>query len=87
MKPKKILKKTKAGRLIILYLLFLTAAAHAQSGTDTGVNEAAAASDTLWYTQPWLWILIIALVIIAIVYYRRGGGKKNLKEGTSKGPR
>lgn len=83
MYPFKMRNKDKTAALSAVLLLLLIQAAHAQPAAQ---DAPLTTEDSAWYLQPWLWVIIAALLILCVVYFRRQG-RKNIRSGTQKGLR
>jgi hypothetical protein len=62
--------------LALMTLCFLSTVVWAQDG-GADVNLKITKEDTIWYTQPWVWILGGAVFLLLLVALLRGGGNND----------
>lgn len=79
-----------AGFLRSAFLLFLTtftaAITWAQDSTSTAISTTATntTESTVWYTEPWVWVVGGAILVLLIVALTRGNSSSNATGRTDK---
>lgn len=72
----KLLQKHLTRIAVMLAGLFFSVAAFAQDkGTDINVDINKGNSN--WYSQPWVWIVGVAVFILLLVALLRGSGRRS----------
>ena len=87
MKNRKIFKQRASHFLVLVFTLFASISAIAQDTGPAAQDAPVESSDTVWYSQSWFWVIIVALVLAALVYFNRSNRRKALSKGTEKGIR
>lgn len=76
-----------AGLTGVLLLSLSWRAAYPQDNLPPGEDKSIVAGNDVWYAQPWIWVIIIALLVILIIYYTKRNKRKSLKDSAEKGLR
>lgn len=71
---------------VLLFSLSLRVA-YPQDNLPSDKDGSIVAGNDVWYAQPWIWVIIIALLVIFIIYYTKRNKRKSLKNSAEKGPR
>ena len=72
------ISKISKNYLTAIALFFYSGFLLAQDTTTKEIDvNLSVGEDTVWYGEPWLWIVGAAVFIIIIVALMRGGGNKN----------
>ncbi len=76
LKPLSILGKTLMSLVAILTAFALSVKSFAQSVPDKVEVDVDAGGDAVWYGQPWVWVVGIAVFIVIIVAITRNNNSK-----------
>ena len=76
LKPLSLFRKSILSLAVILSTFALSVSTFAQSAPDKVEVDVNAGGDGVWYGQPWVWVVGIAVFIVIIVAITRNNNSK-----------
>lgn len=74
--------------MIFLSLISIQQPSYGQDTLSGGRPEATVADDSSWYSQPWIWAVLVAILIVIIGFFnRKGNSTRKVKDDTDRGIR
>lgn len=73
--PFHVLEKSILAAVVILSSFFGSVAAFAQSVPEKVEVDVNTGGDTMWYGQPWVWAVGVAVFIVIIIAITRSGNR------------